>query len=193
MTTIRSPRFHPQPVPGTGSRSGTSTYSVLLAQVKEHGLLARRTGFYWSLFGSLVAGLALAWVAFAFLGDSWFQLIVAGALGVSSPSSRSLSHEAAHRQVFASQKWNDLTRGPLWLGTFLVGLSYSWWKTSTIRHHGNPNTVGKDPDIAPDGIRFLPEDPLRRRTVHAHLPALPGLAVLPAADARGRQTCTGTP
>ncbi len=26
------------------------------------------------------------------------------------------------------------------------------------RHHGNPNTVGKDPDIAPDGIRFLPED-----------------------------------
>ncbi len=43
-----------------GSRNGTSTYSALLAQVKEHGLLRRRTGFYWSLFGSLVAGLALA-------------------------------------------------------------------------------------------------------------------------------------
>ncbi len=63
--------------PGPGSRNGTSTYSALLAQVKEQGLLRRRTGFYWSVFGSLVVGLALAWVAFAFLGDSWFQLIVA--------------------------------------------------------------------------------------------------------------------
>ncbi len=39
-----------------------------------------------------------------------------------------------------------------------MGLSYSWWMNKHTRHHGNPNTVGKDPDIAPDGIRFLPED-----------------------------------
>jgi len=119
--------------PGTGSPKGTSTYSALLAQVKENGLLRRRTGFYWSLFGTLIVTFALAWVAFAFL-----------------------SHEAAHRQVFASQKWND--HAGRWLGTFLVGLSYSWWMNKHTRHHGNPNTVGKDPDIAPDGIRFLPED-----------------------------------
>ncbi len=142
--------------PGDGSRTGTSTYSALLAQVKAAGLLRRRTGFYWSLFGSLVAGLALAWVAFSFLGDSWFQLIVAGALGVLFTQFAFLSHEAAHRQVFASQKWND--HAGRWVGTFLVGLSYSWWMNKHTRHHGNPNTVGKDPDIAPDGIRFLPED-----------------------------------
>jgi len=81
---------------------------------------------------------------------------VAGALGVLFTQFAFLSHEAAHRQVFESQKWND--RAGRWLGTFLVGLSYSWWMNKHTRHHGNPNTVGKDPDIAPDAIRFLPED-----------------------------------
>jgi fatty acid desaturase len=130
--------------PATSGRgSSTSTYSAVLAQVKEHDLLRRRTGFYWSLFGSLVGGLALAWVAFSFLGDSWFQLIVAGVLGVLFTQFAFLSHEAAHRQVFASQRWND--RAGRYVGTFLVGLSYSWWMNKHTRHHGNPNTVGKDP------------------------------------------------
>jgi fatty acid desaturase len=156
MTTTPLAPGYTRTRPATGARKGTSTYSALLAQVKENGLLRRRTGFYWALFGALVGSLALAWVAFAFLGDSWFQLIVAGALGVLFTQFAFLSHEAAHRQVFESQKWND--RAGRWLGTFLVGLSYSWWMNKHTRHHGNPNTVGKDPDIAPDAIRFLPED-----------------------------------
>ncbi|OII04207.1 fatty acid desaturase family protein, partial [Curtobacterium sp. MCBA15_005] len=156
MTTTPLAPGYTRTRPATGARKGNSTYSALLAQVKENGLLRRRTGFYWALFGALVGSLALTWVAFAFLGDSWFQLIVAGALGVLFTQFAFLSHEAAHRQVFESQKWND--RAGRWLGTFLVGLSYSWWMNKHTRHHGNPNTVGKDPDIAPDGIRFLPED-----------------------------------
>lgn len=155
MTTSPAP-VYTRTRPGPGSRNGTSTYSALLAKVKEQGLLRRRTGFYWTLFVSLAAGLALAWVAFAFLGDSWFQLIVAGALGVLFTQFAFLSHEAAHRQVFASQRWND--HAGRYVGTFLVGLSYSWWMNKHTRHHGNPNTVGKDPDIAPDTVRFLPED-----------------------------------
>jgi fatty acid desaturase len=108
------------------------------------------------MFLSLLGVLGLAWVAFAFLGDSWFQLVVAGVLGVVFTQFAFLSHEAAHRQVFASQRWND--RAGRYIGTFLVGISYSWWMNKHTRHHGNPNTVGKDPDIAPDTIRFLPED-----------------------------------
>ncbi|MGN7192162.1 acyl-CoA desaturase, partial [Curtobacterium sp. SAFR-003] len=68
--------------PGGARTGGTSTYSALLAQVKEAGLLRRRRGFYWALFSALVVATAACWVAFALLGDSWFQLIVAGALGV---------------------------------------------------------------------------------------------------------------
>ena len=156
MTTTPLAPGYTRTRPGPARGSSTSTYSALLAQVKEHGLLRRRTGFYWTLFASLAAGLAVSWVAFAFLGDSWFQLVVAGVLGVIFTQFAFLSHEAAHRQVFASQRWND--HAGRYIGTFLVGLSYSWWMNKHTRHHGNPNTVGKDPDIAPDGIRFLPED-----------------------------------
>ncbi|WP_308221894.1 acyl-CoA desaturase [Curtobacterium sp. VKM Ac-2922] len=143
--------------PGDGKRTGgTSTYAALLAQVKDAGLLRRRRGFYWSMFAGLVVALAACWVAFAMLGDSWFQLIVAGALGIIFTQFAFLSHELAHRQVFESRKWND--RAGRGLGTFVVGLSYSWWMNKHTRHHGNPNTVGKDPDIAPDGVVFIPED-----------------------------------
>jgi len=136
--------------------TGTSTYASLLAKVKEHGLLKRRTGFYWTIFSCLVVTAAVAFVAFSFLGDSWYQLIVAAVLGVVFTQFAFLSHEAAHRQIFASNKWND--RSGRFLGTFIVGLSYSWWMNKHTRHHGNPNTIGKDPDIAPDTIRFTPED-----------------------------------
>ncbi|PYY43229.1 MULTISPECIES: acyl-CoA desaturase [unclassified Curtobacterium] len=157
MTTTPIQPGYTRTRPAAGPRgSSTSTYSAVLAQVKEHDLLRRRTGFYWSLFGSLVGTLALAWIAFAVLGESWFQLIVAGALGVVFTQFAFLSHEAAHRQVFASQRWND--RAGRYVGTFLVGLSYSWWMTKHTRHHGNPNTIGKDPDIAAGVIRFTPED-----------------------------------
>jgi fatty acid desaturase len=145
--------------PGGARTGGTSTYSALLAQVKDAGLLRRRRGFYWSLFTGLVVATAACLAVFARLGDSWWQLVVAGALGVLFTQFAFLSHEAAHRQVFESRKWND--RAGRWLGTFVVGLSYSWWMNKHTRHHGNPNTVGKDPDIAPDGVVFLPEDAAR--------------------------------
>jgi len=38
-----------------------------------------------------------------------------------------------------------------------VGISYSWWMTKHSRHHANPNTVSKDPDIEPDFIVFQKE------------------------------------
>jgi fatty acid desaturase len=167
----------------SGSPTGTSTYSAVLAQVKENGLLRRRTGFYWSLFGVLVGVLGLAWVAFGLLGHSWFQLIVAGALGVLFTQFAFLSHEAAHRQVFASHKWND--HAGRWVGTFVVGLSYSWWMNKHTRHHANPNTVGKDPDIAQDGVSFLEEDAAATRGPLRWLTRVQGYAFFPLLTLEG--------
>jgi fatty acid desaturase len=156
MTVERSSGFRKTGPSGRPRTGGTSSYSAILAEVKSAGLLRRRYGFYWTLFAVLVLATAGCWVAFAFLGDSWLQLLVAAALGVLFTQFAFLSHEAAHRQVFESRAWNDWAGR--FLGTFLVGLSYSWWMNKHTRHHGNPNTVGKDPDIEPDTIRFLPED-----------------------------------
>ena len=33
-------------------------------------------------------------------------------------------------------------------------MSYSWWMNKHTRHHGNPNKLGKDPDIEIDTFSF---------------------------------------
>ncbi|BAJ74251.1 fatty acid desaturase [Microbacterium testaceum StLB037] len=117
------------------------------------------------------------------LGDSWWQLLVAAALGVLFTQFAFLSHEAAHRQIFDSRVWND--RAGRYLGTFLVGLSYSWWMNKHTRHHGNPNTLGKDPDIDPDTIVFIPEDAARTTGVWRRLVRFQGWLFFPLLTLEG--------
>ena len=143
----------------TGQRgigNPVSEFSALLNTVRDAGLLRRRTGFYITTFAVITVAFVGAWVAFALLQDTWYTLIVAGVLGILFTQYAFLGHEAAHRQVFESGKANELS-GRI-LADFFVGMSYSWWMNKHTRHHGNPNTVGKDPDIEPDFIVFQEKD-----------------------------------
>jgi fatty acid desaturase len=133
----------------------TSSYSALSRTVREAGLLRRTYGYYLRTGVVLTLSLAGAAAGFVLLGSSWFQLLVAGALGVILTQFAFLAHEAAHRQVFATGPVNDRV-GRL-LANAVVGISYSWWRSKHTRHHANPNHVGKDPDIANDTIVFTPE------------------------------------
>jgi len=139
----------------------TSTYSALLKEVREAGLLQRRTGFYVLMFAVVTVLLAAAGTGFVLLGDSWFQLLIAAGLGIIFTQYAFLAHEAAHRQVFASNATND--RAGRVLAAGVVGMSYDWWMSKHSRHHANPNAVGKDPDIAFDTISFLEEDAAKQR------------------------------
>ena len=103
-----------------------------------------------------MAALAGALTGVVLLQDSWFQLLIAAALGVIFTQFAFLGHEASHRQVLASGPAND--RLGRVLANLFVGISYSWWMNKHTRHHGNPNRVGKDPDIALGTVSFLPED-----------------------------------
>ena len=47
----------------------------------------------------MVAAFAGVWVGFALLGDSWFQLLLAGALGIVVTQFGFLGHDASHRQM----------------------------------------------------------------------------------------------
>jgi fatty acid desaturase len=129
--------------------------------VKEAGLLTRTRWFYALLALGLVAALVAAGFGFALLADSWFQLLIAGGLGIVFTQFAFLAHEASHRQVLQSGPAND--RVGRFIGTFLVGMSYAWWMTKHTRHHANPNRVGKDPDIAFDTISFVEEDAARQK------------------------------
>lgn len=142
--------------PGGDSKNPTTEYSSLLHTVRNLGLLRRRTGFYWMVFSILIVATAGAATGFVLLGDSWFQLIIAGALGIIFTQFAFLAHEASHRQVFESGPAND--RAGRVLANLFVGISYAWWMTKHSRHHANPNVIGKDPDIDPDFIVFLEED-----------------------------------
>jgi fatty acid desaturase len=141
---------------GGDSKNPTTDYSSLLHTVRNLGLLQRRTGFYWGMFAALVLITVGLGVGFVLLGDSWYQLIIAGVLGIILTQFAFLAHEASHRQVFESGPAND--RAGRILANLFVGISYAWWMTKHSRHHANPNVVGKDPDIDPDFIVFREED-----------------------------------
>lgn len=154
-----------------------SSFSALLGDVKGAGLLARTRIFYISVFTTLVLALGGAITGFILLGDSWFQLLIAGALGIIFTQFAFLGHEASHRQVFESGRANDRIGRTLSSG--LVGISYSWWMNKHTRHHANPNTVGKDPDIEVDTVSFLEEDAANARGIRAFITRHQGAFFVP--------------
>jgi fatty acid desaturase len=131
-----------------------SLYTELAKNVRESGLLGRRYLYYWSEIVAAISAFSAIWVGFALLGDSWFQLLLAGALGVVVTQFGFLGHDAAHRQMFVSPAWNS------WMARLLAGafagLSFTWWRAKHNMHHKGPNKEGYDPDIAAGAISFTP-------------------------------------
>jgi len=134
----------------------TRTFTDLAREVRSEGLNNRTRWFYFLVFGLLVLALAGAATGMVLLQDSWYQLLIAAGLGVLFTQFAFLGHEASHRQVLVSGPAND--RLGRVLATAFVGISYQWWMSKHTRHHGNPNQVGKDPDIALGTVAFRPED-----------------------------------
>ena len=136
------------------SNDYVSRFTDLLAEVRDAGLLERRRGYYAVQIGGHVAAFVGIWVGFFLLGNSWFQLVLAAALGVVVTQFGFLGHDAAHRQVFASAAWNAWTARIL-AGAF-AGLSFAWWRTKHNMHHRGPNLEDYDPDIGPGAVAFTP-------------------------------------
>ncbi|GAA3530885.1 acyl-CoA desaturase [Amycolatopsis ultiminotia] len=128
-------------------RSG-SDFSRLTRRVSDAGLLDRRPGYY-AVRATVVTTLfAGGWVAFALLGDSWWQLLVAAFQAFLFGQIALLSHDLAHRQVFRTRRPSELA-GRL-AGNLAIGMSYGWWMDKHTRHHANPNHEELDPDVEPD-------------------------------------------
>ena len=160
-------------------------YTEVSQVVRETGLLARTP---WLLRhrrrrSSLLA-LGGAITGFILLGDTWFQLLIAGALGI-------ILTQVAFLVARGRAPTDPRRRDPRTTASAASsppassGISHSWWNNKHTRHHANPNRVGKDPDIEVDTISFLEEDAAKARRLRALITRKPGLAVLPAAHARG--------
>lgn len=116
------------------------------------------------------------------IGQSWFQLLIAAALGILFTQVAFLAHEAAHRQILAGGRANDLLARVLGA---VVGMSYSWWDSKHSRHHANPNKVGRDPDIDVDTISFLEEDAAKAKGVQAFITRRQGWLFFPLLTLEG--------
>jgi fatty acid desaturase len=142
------------PLPRPAGRG--SEYALLSRQIQQAGLLATRPRYYAWKIALTGAALAGGWTAFFLVGDSWWQLGVAGFLALVFGQIGFLAHDAGHRQVFATRRANYVL-GML-CGNLGIGLSYAWWTGKHNRHHAHPNTEGADPDIAPGALAFSGAD-----------------------------------
>ncbi|MCZ6872567.1 MAG: fatty acid desaturase [bacterium] len=130
---------------------GNIEYNELRTLITQAGLLERRPVYYAVkvLYTLVLLGISLA--ILILVDNLWFQLLNAVFLGVVFAHIAFIGHDAGHNQITRSQKGNDMIG--LAVG-FLVGMIRTWWVKKHNAHHGNPNTVGKDPDLEIPLIAF---------------------------------------
>jgi fatty acid desaturase len=138
--------------PASAPKGRWGEYTQLSRQIKQAGLLDRRRGWYVARIGLNLALLAAGWVAFAVLGDSWWQLVTAAYLAVVFTQLAFVGHDAGHRQLFRSRRANDLVG--FFHANLLVGVSFGWWVPKHNAHHTNPNHEDLDPDISITALAF---------------------------------------
>ncbi|MCW6010959.1 acyl-CoA desaturase [Micromonospora sp. CPCC 205371] len=137
-----------------------SDYARLSKMVSAAGLLERRPGWYAAKIAATAALFIGGWVAFALVGDSWWQALVAVFLAVATTQVSFLGHDAGHRQMFRTRRPSEVA-GYI-TGNLAVGLSYGWWIDKHTRHHANPNHEDEDPDVGAGALVWTQEQALAR-------------------------------
>ena len=142
--------------------SPTGTFRELSTVVRAAGLLDPRPSYYaWKITLNLALA-AGCWTAFFLVGDSWWQVLVAVALGFSFVQSGFLGHDVGHQQV--SRGRLQYVLGLVHLN-LLIGASYGWWVNHHNRHHSEPNNLDRDPDTTRRQVIFDPSElPVKGRT-----------------------------
>ncbi|MDQ2754007.1 MAG: acyl-CoA desaturase [Actinomycetota bacterium] len=140
-----------------------SEYAALSQSVRQAGLLEHRPGYYVLKLTSNVALLGAGIAAFVYLGDSWWQLVVAAYLAFVFAQIGFIGHDAGHRQVAKSRRVNDLIG--LLCANLITGFSYSWWLNKHNRHHAHTNLVDRDPDIGAGALVFTADQGRARQGV----------------------------
>ena len=132
------------PVVGVTTPS-TARYAELTALVRERGLLETRTSSYvLQAVGVLVvlSGVVAAMVVWR---HSWWLLLGAVVLAVTSTQLGFLGHDVSHQQVTRNRR--SSRRLGLATANLMGGLSYGWWIAKHNAHHAHPNDLTKDPDV----------------------------------------------
>jgi fatty acid desaturase len=137
-----------------------SDFAELSRVVKRAGLLDRRRGYYLTRISTNIAALAVGCAAFVYLGDTWWQLLLAVYFAVVVTQLWLIGHDGGHKQIFSTKRANDAVG---FAHGGLVGLSYGWWLGTHNRHHANPNHEDDDPDVNLAALAFTAGQSSTRR------------------------------
>jgi fatty acid desaturase len=144
-----------------GAKRHESDHARLTRLIRQEGLLDRRPGYYTFKIIANATLFAAGWIGFAFLGNTWYQLLIAAFMAVLFTHIAFLGHDIGHRQVFRTRRAAEVAG--MVHGNLTIGLSRGWWVDKHNRHHSHPNHVGKDPDIAEGVVAWTSEQAGRRR------------------------------
>lgn len=150
----RSKRAMPRQNPALASRNSRE-FAELSRQVREGDLLERRRGYYAIKIGATASALAALAVAAVIVGNSWWNLAVAGGLALVLTQLGFIAHDAGHRQICTRRSNNDVIG--LVHANLFSGFSYGWWMSKHNRHHAYTNRPDKDPDMSPGALVYTPE------------------------------------
>ncbi len=154
-------------LPSQGAPPSGSDFAPLLAAVGRAGLLRRRRRRYSVIIATDVIAFVTVWALVYVVGNTWWQMFLALPAGVFSVRMLFLGHDLGHQQVARTKRVNRWLG--LVVGDVIVGLSASWWIDKHTRHHANPNTVGRDPDVGVGALCWTQEQSASRRGVLAWL------------------------
>jgi fatty acid desaturase len=154
-----------------------SDYAVLKRLVQEAGLLRKQPWFYVLCISANLSMLGACLLLLVLLRDPWLVALDAVALGLVTGQLGFQLHDAGHKQMFESNRLNDLV-GYL-TGNLLLGMSYGWWVDKHNRHHASPNHVDDDPDINNLAIAYNSDQALERRGPMRWLAAYQAFAFFP--------------
>ncbi len=152
-------------------------FADLRREVKAAGLMEPRHAAYARTAAVVVTAFVAGWVAFALLGDSWWQLAVAAWLGIASTQLGFLGHDAGHHQVLRGTRGSSAIG--LLVGDLAIGLGFGWWNDKHDAHHAHPNHVELDPDLAPGALVFVERQAAGRAGVARFVTRWQGVLFLP--------------
>jgi Fatty acid desaturase len=162
MPSPTAPLLGAQTPPPAPSRPGTD-YADLMRRVKQAGLLDRWPGYYLTKIAITAALLAAGWTAFALLGDTWWQLVVAGFLAlvfaqIGGPlvdfALGALNYQIEHH-LFPSMPRPNLRRSQPLTRAFCRQRGLPYCETTLLRSYAQAlqhlHEVGRPLRVAPAG------------------------------------------
>jgi fatty acid desaturase len=130
--------------PGPGEERGS--FLELSKRVKAAGLLELAPRYYAGRMALNLLLVAAGVTAFALIGDSWYQLLVAVYLALCFAQCGFMWHDAGHKAMFRSRRAATIV-GRIH-ANLINGVSFGWWVNHHNKHHSHPNHLDLDPDIA---------------------------------------------